>query len=201
MSSARSIPLRSNPRYDRRAMDQSMRRCFKTLIRNAAVSSSLCAALPRGASATGTEPLTDPQVDPAPCVAAAATHDADNIIAICGALVDNEKTLKADRIKALIARAGAYDAREMTDRAIGDYDVALRLDPGLADTFNARGELWRKKGDRPRALAEFGAALKLNPQHEAARANYRSLALELERLGAQMAIRPAPPSKSSPPLK
>ena len=188
-------------RYDHHAMNRSMQHNLTTLIRNAALGTLLCASLPHGAGATGAEPSTDPQVDPAPCVAAAATSDADRIIAICGALVDNAKTLKADRIKALIARAGAYDAREMTDRAIGDYDVALRLDPGLADTFNARGELWRKKGDRPRALADFGAALKLNPQHEAARANYRSLALELERLGAQMAIKPAPPSKSSPPLK
>src|ERR1700738_3022944 len=203
MSSARSIPLRSNPRYDRRAMDQSMRRCFKSLIRNAAVASFLCAALPHGAFATGTEPLTDLLVDPAPCVAAAATHDADNIIAICGALVDNEKTLKADRIKALIARAGAYDAKEMIDRAIGDYDTVLRLDPTLADIFNIRGELWRRKGDRSRALQDFGAAIKLNPKHEAARANYKSLAQELERLGAQMAVKSKPiaPSKSGPPLK
>jgi tetratricopeptide (TPR) repeat protein len=182
-------------------MGNSMHCYLTTLIRNAALGTLLYASLPHGAGATGVEPSTDPQVDPAPCVAAAATSDADKIIAICGALVDNAKTLKADRIKALIARAGAYNAKEMTDRAIGDDDVALRLDPGLADVFNARGELWRKKGDRPRALADFGAALKLNPRHEAARASYRSLALELERLGAQMAIRPGPPSKSSPPLK
>jgi hypothetical protein len=76
-------------------------------------------------------------------------------------------------------------------------DTALRLDPTLADIFNARGELWHKKGNRPRALADFGAAIKLNPQHEAARANYRSLALELERIGAQMAIK----SRSNPHLK
>jgi tetratricopeptide (TPR) repeat protein len=178
-----------------------MRRPFKTLIRNAALAALLCAALPHAAGATGAEPSTAPQADPVPCVAAAAASDPDRIIAICGALVDNEKTLKADRIKALIARAGAYDRKEMIDRAIGDYDTALRLDPTLADIFNIRGELWRRKGDRPRALADFGAAIKLNPQHEAARANYKSLAQELERLGAQMAIKPGPPSKSSPPLK
>jgi tetratricopeptide (TPR) repeat protein len=180
-----------------------MRRAFRTLIRNAAVAALLCAALPHGAFATSTEPLTDPQVDPAPCVAAAAANDADNIIAICGALVDNEKTLKVDRVKALIARAGAYDRKEMIDRAIGDYDTALRLDPTLADIFNIRGELWRRKGDRPRALADFGAAIKLNPQHKAARANYKSLAHELERLGAQMAVKnkPIAPLQSSPPLK
>jgi tetratricopeptide (TPR) repeat protein len=183
-------------------MDHSMRRCLKTLTRNLAVAFLLWAA-PHHAFATGTEPITDPQVDPAPCVAAVAANDADRIIAICGALVDNEKTAKADRIKALIARAGAYDRNDQIDRAIADYDTALRLDPALADSFNARGELWRRKGDRPRALADFGAAIKLNPQHEAARANYKSLAQELERLGAQMAIKnkPMAPVKSSPPLK
>jgi tetratricopeptide (TPR) repeat protein len=180
-----------------------MRCSFTLLIRNTAVAFVLWTALPHGAFATSTEPLTDPQVDPAPCVAAAGANDADNIIVICGALADNDKTLKADRIKALIARAGAYGRKEMIDRAIGDYDATLRLDPTLADIFNIRGELWRRKGDQPRALADFGAAIKLNPQHEAARANYKSLAQELERLGAQMAVknRPIAPLNSSPPLK
>ena len=114
-------------------------------------------------------PAGDLQADPAPCVAAAAANDDDKIIAVCGALIDNEKTAKADRIKALIARAGAYDRKDQIDRAIGDYDTVLRLDPTLADIFNARGELWRKKGDRPRALADFGAAIKLNPDHAAAK--------------------------------
>jgi tetratricopeptide (TPR) repeat protein len=174
-----------------------MRDGLSGLIRSVALASFLWAAPAYHACATGAEPVTDPQIDPAPCVAAAAADDADKIIAVCGALVDNDKTLKPDRIKALIARAGAYDRKDMIDRAIGDYDTALRLDPTLSDIFNARGELWHKKGDRPRALADFGAAIKLNPQHEAARANYRSLALELERIGAQMAIKNRP----NPPLK
>src|SRR3981081_484238 len=180
-----------------------MRFCLRALIWNAAVISVLCVAALRGAFATGTEPVTDPQVDPTPCAAAAASGDDEKIVAICGALVDNEKPQRADRIKALIARAGAYARKDQIDRAIGDYDTALRLDPTLADIFNIPGELWRRKDDRPRALADFGAAIKLNPQHEAARANYKSLAQELERLGAQMAIKnkPIAPLKSSPPLK
>jgi tetratricopeptide (TPR) repeat protein len=149
------------------------------------------------AFAATTESSAVPPVDPAPCVAAIAVVDDDKIIAACGVLVDNDKTVKPDRIRALIARAGAFDRKDQIDRAISDYDVALRLDPALSDIFNARGELWRKKGDRPRALQDFGAALKLNPQHEAARANYKSLALELERLGAQMSIK----GRSSQPLK
>src|SRR4051794_116815 len=109
------------------------------------------------AVATGAEPAGDPQADPALCLAAVAADDSDNIVVACGALIGNEKTTKADRIKALVARAGAYQRQNLIDRAIGDYDAALRLDPTLADTFITRGELWRKKGDRPRALADFAA--------------------------------------------
>ena len=155
-------------------------------------------ALPApNAWSTGVEPGKDLRVDAAPCVAAAAAVDDDRTIGLCGALIDNEKTDKAGRIKALIARGAAFGRKDNTDRAIGDYSVALQLDPSLASIFNARGELWRKKGDRPKALADFGAALKLNPDHFVAKANYKSLALELERLGAQMSIK----NKPNPPLK
>ena len=68
----------------------------------------------------------------------------------------------------------------------------LRLDPTLADIFNARGELWRSKGDRPKAVADFGAAIKLNPDHPAAKANHKSLAQELERVGALKAVEGKP---------
>ena len=65
----------------------------------------LWAVLPHGTSATGTEPATVPQVDPAPCLAAVVANDDDKIVAACGPLIDSEKTVKADRIKAL-DRAG-----------------------------------------------------------------------------------------------
>jgi tetratricopeptide (TPR) repeat protein len=157
-------------------------------IRGIAAASLLWTVFAHAAFATGVEPAKDLQTDPAPCMAAVAANDDDKTISLCGAVIDNEKTLRADRIKALIARAGAYDRKEMTDRAIGDYDGVLRLDPSQADVFNARGELWRKKADRPKALQDFGAAIKLNPDHAAAKANYKSLARELERLGALKAV-------------
>jgi tetratricopeptide (TPR) repeat protein len=159
----------------------------RILILNAAVACLLC-VIPQIARATGAEPAKEPPVDPAPCVAAAAAYDDDKIVTECGALADNKKTDRADRIKALIARGGAFSRKDQIDRAIGDYDTVLWLDPALADIHNARGELWRKKGDRPKALADFGAAIKLNPNHLAAKANYRSLAQELERLGALIAV-------------
>jgi tetratricopeptide (TPR) repeat protein len=169
-----------------------MLRCRAEIIRKAAIAGALWAALPYGAKATGAEPATVPQVDAAPCLAAAVANEDDKIIAACSPLIDSEKAVKADRIKALIARAGAYDRKDMIDRAIDDDTVVLRLDPTLADIYNVRGELWRRKGDRPRALADFGAALKLNPDQPAARSNYKLLAQELERLGALLAVNDKP---------
>lgn len=131
-------------------------------------------------------------IDPAPCFAAAAANDSDGVIASCGALIDSDKTPKADRVKALVARGGAYHRRGEFNRAIADYDAVLELDPSLADIFNARGVLWRAKGDLPRASRDFEAALRLKPDDVSARANHKSLALELERIGAQMAVKGKP---------
>jgi tetratricopeptide (TPR) repeat protein len=165
-----------------------MRRDFTALIRNAAAASLLWLALSHTALAIGSEPGPIERVDPAPCFAAIAANDDDKIMAECGGLIDNEKSAKADRIKALIARAGVFARKDQPDRAVADYDTVLQLDPSLADIYNTRGELWWKKGDRPKALADFGAALKLNPNQEAAKKNFKSLAQELERIGALMAV-------------
>ena len=145
-------------------------------------------ALAHAAFAAGAEPVKDPQFDAAPCLAAVAAVEDDNILALCSPLLAHEKLAKADRIKVLIARAGVFERREKYSDAIDDFDTVLRLDPTLADAYNARGELWRKKGNGPKAVADFAAALKLNPDHAAAKANHRSLAQELERLGALKAV-------------
>ena len=149
---------------------------------------ALSAASPLTSFASGTETVKDPQLDLAPCLAAAAAGDDDKIMDLCSTLLGSEKTPKADRIKALMVRAGAFERKQKYGAAIDDYDTVLRLDPTLADAFNARGEVWRKKGNGPKAVADFVATLKLNPDHPAAKANHRSMAQELERLGALKAI-------------
>ena len=161
---------------------------FPSDIRTLVAASLLCVAFVQSAFATGAEPAKDMRVDPALCLAAALARDDDKTFAACGALIDNAKTEKPDRIKALIARGAAHERKDMIERAIADYDGALRLDPSLADVHNTRGELWRKKGDLPKAVADFAAAMKLNPDHVLARANHRALAQELERLGALKAV-------------
>jgi tetratricopeptide (TPR) repeat protein len=168
-----------------------MWRTLTTLMAGLAMTCVISQGLPHGASAATGE-ASEEQIDSAPCVAAIAAHEDERNITACGPLIENDKLPKAERIKALIVRAASYERKEQIERAIADYDLVLRLDPTLADIFNARGELWRKKGDRPRALGDFGAAIKLNPNHAAARANYKALSLEIERIGAMIAVNNKP---------
>lgn len=149
---------------------------------------ALALAMLADAAFAGAEPGKDPQIDPAPCFAAAAANDDDKIFEFCSKVIDNEKSAKADRVKALVARAGMFARKDKYSDVIDDYDAALRLDPANADLFNARGEIWRRRGNGPKAVADFAAAMKLNPDHAVARANHRSLAQELERLGALKAV-------------
>jgi len=162
--------------------------CRSKLVRLVALVALLLVPAPVAHAVGAAEPAKEQPVDPASCRAAAEANDTDQILTECGAVIDNARTARIDRINALIARASAFIRKAEPDRAIIDYGVVLQLDPTLADIFNARGELQRKKGARPQALADFAAALKLNPDHASARSNYRSLAQELERLGAQLAV-------------
>ncbi len=139
-------------------------------------------------AATGSDPVAVEPVDIAPCLAATAADDMEKAFSACTPVIDNEKTAKPDRVKALIARGALAARHDQLNQAISDYGRALQLDPSLADIFNARGELWLKQGNRPRAVQDFGAALKLNPNHEKAKANHKAMARELERIGAQMAV-------------
>lgn len=150
----------------------------------------MLSALSLGAAraATGGEPAAVVQVDVAACLAAASADDMDKAGPACAAVIDSEKTAKPDLINALIARGAMLARHDQVDRAIADDSRALSLDSALADVFNARGELWLKKGDKPKAVQDFGAALRIDPNHEKAKANHKAIARELERIGAQMAV-------------
>jgi len=91
--------------------------------------------------------------------------------------------------KTPLARGDDFNIKGELERAIADYDAALKVDPAFAEALNGRGMAWRAKGDRRKALSDFDAALKLKPDFEAARANRKSLFSEIERLGAQMPLK------------
>ena len=47
------------------------------------------------------------------------------------------------------------------DRAIADFDQAIRVDPGYTAAYTNRGQAYEGKGDKERAKADYEAALAL----------------------------------------
>ena len=62
-------------------------------------------------------------------------------------------------------RGIAYHDKGDNDRAIADYDEAIRLDPKFARAFINRGNAYRDKGDNDRAIADYNEAIRLDPKY------------------------------------
>lgn len=100
------------------------------------------------------------------------------------AIADYDQAIKIrPQANFLTNRGDAYQSTKNYDRAIADYDAALKLDPKFERAYNNRGAAWRGKGDRTRALQDYADAVRLNPSDATAADNYKSVSLEIERLG------------------
>jgi tetratricopeptide (TPR) repeat protein len=63
------------------------------------------------------------------------------------------------------SRGHAYQAKHEIDRAIADYDQAIRLQPNYAAALYWRGMAKRFKGGDAGGDADIAAAKKLNPNN------------------------------------
>jgi tetratricopeptide (TPR) repeat protein len=63
------------------------------------------------------------------------------------------------------------EKKAVYDRAIADYNQALRLDPNYATAYSNRGNAYYAKKDYDRAIADYNQALRLDPNHEVAYTN------------------------------
>ena len=72
-----------------------------------------------------------------------------------------------------------WPTRRDFDRAIADYDQAIKLDPKYALAYLNRGLLWQAKKDHDRAIADFDQAIRLAPDNAAA-GNARGLIFDLK---------------------
>jgi lipoprotein NlpI len=91
-------------------------------------------------------------------------NNPDLAIKHCTRALESGTLSPAERAQAHLGRGVEFAAKNDYDRAIADYDAALRLDPKLTDAMHNRGIAWAHKGNPERAIAEFDAALKINPK-------------------------------------
>jgi len=66
---------------------------------------------------------------------------------------------------AFVNRGIAYRRVGDVERAIDDYDEAIRLNPRAADAFNNRGNAFRTRDELPRALRDYDEAIRLDPHY------------------------------------
>ena len=72
---------------------------------------------------------------------------------------------------AFYRRGNGYHEKGDYDRAILDYDQAVRLNPSHANAFSNRGVAYARKGDYDRAIQDYDEAIRLNPNHADAFSN------------------------------
>jgi len=107
--------------------------------------------------------------------AAAEQGNADEAIRLFSQALAASDLSPDDQVTARKGRGGGYsgksliadafqrsdEARTMRDKAIADFDAALRLKTGDSDLYVARGQNYFMNDQQDQAVADFSAALKL----------------------------------------
>jgi len=83
----------------------------------------------------------------------------DLIIDGCTAVIQSEP-----QAWAYTARGNAYFHTAQLDRAIADFNQAIRLDPKSGEAYYGRGTAYAYKFDHDRAIADYDEALRLDPK-------------------------------------
>ena len=92
------------------------------------------------------------------------TSTPDAVIAACTRLIGAGAVQGNQLADLFAARGRAYRAQADHDRAIADFDEAIRLDPARAFFLELRGNVWFERRDYQRAIADYDRALQVNPK-------------------------------------
>ena len=87
----------------------------------------------------------------------------DERIAACTRAIASGKLSSKNLAVTHNNRGKAWGITGQYDKAIADFDEAIRLNPQDAPTYGIRGYASYRKGDYDRAIADYGEAIRLNP--------------------------------------
>jgi lipoprotein NlpI len=94
-----------------------------------------------------------------------AKQSGDVAIAACSRAIASGKFSGEELAAFYVSRGVEYKNKRGLDRAIADFDQAVRLDPKNSDVYTVRGMAWEAKGDFERAIADFDQAIRLDPKN------------------------------------
>jgi tetratricopeptide (TPR) repeat protein len=87
--------------------------------------------------------------------------DRELLIRGCTLIIDGQ--VAGDTADAYHIRGRVYSDKDENDRAIADYDQAIRLDPKGANAYFNRAAAFRRKGDYDRAVTDYDQFIRLKP--------------------------------------
>src|SRR4029078_533755 len=87
---------------------------------------------------------------------------AQTAISACNQIIASGKLIGRDLASIYNGRGNRYYGNREYDRAVADYNEAIRLDPPNAVLYNNRGSSYYSKGDCDRALPDYSEAIRLN---------------------------------------
>ena len=99
------------------------------------------------------------------CVNQGDAFPADQRINGCSSIIQSGRETRRNLAIAYYSRGLAYYDKGDDDRAIADYNEAIRLDPKSAYAYSNRGLAYDHKGDLDRAIADYNEAIRLDPKY------------------------------------
>jgi tetratricopeptide (TPR) repeat protein len=95
----------------------------------------------------------------------------DVAIAACNRAINSGKFNGKSLALVYIWRGAEWRGKKEDDKALADYNVAIKLEPTVPAIFNNRADIFRDRGDLDRAIADYSTAIRLDPLYTAAFTN------------------------------